>query len=168
MTSSCQSTGGVIATDKSWWYSIHFDWKDGQWSYGSTYQLMIDSLKCNNKDGISQNLKFIPSDTAEEMLGVFLAPDGNNKEQVKQFKFKSKTTYLSELICTGHLERSESWIALNHVVIKSLEYDLPALTLAEEVFLSIMWSLLQGYLPKAGINRNIPHAVLYGPVEKMD
>ena len=94
------------------------------------------------------------------MLGVYLAPDGNNKEQIKQMK--KKTTRLGEMVRTGHIDRKESWTALNAVAMKSIEYSLPALTLSEQECTQIMWPLLKAYLPKAGINRNFPRDILYG------
>lgn len=30
--SVAKSTVGAIATDKTWWYFIHFDWEDEKWS----------------------------------------------------------------------------------------------------------------------------------------
>ena len=158
-----KSTGGAIATDKSWWYVIHFNWKNGQWSYGNLDNVITESLTCKDKDGIRRELKYLPSNQSEEMLGVFLSPDGSNDRQIK--KLKTKTKELGELVRTGHLDRHESWTTLTHVAMKSIEYALPALTLSEKECTSIMTPLLSTHLPKSGINRNFPRDILYGPVE---
>ena len=126
---------------------------------GNLDKIINDTLKCKDKDGRWTNLKYIPSHQAVEMLGVYLAPDGNNEEQIKQMK--KKTTKLGEMVRTGHVDRAEAWTALNAVAMKSIEYSLPALTLSEQECTQIMWPLLKAYLPKAGINRNFPRDVLY-------
>ena len=72
------STGGAIASDKSWWYIIHFNWDNGKWSYGNLSNIINDTLTCKDKDGIRRELKYIDSSQAVEMLGVFLSPDGKN------------------------------------------------------------------------------------------
>ena len=113
-----KSTGGAIATDKSWWYVIHFNWKNGQWSYGNLDNVITESLTCKDKDGIRRELKYLPSNQSEEMLGVFLSPDGSNDRQIK--KLKTKTKELGELVRTGHLDRHESWTTLTHVAINQL------------------------------------------------
>ena len=94
------------------------------------------------------------------MLGVFLAPDGNNKWQIKEMK--KKTEYLGELVRTGHLDKHEAWSSLTLVAMKSIEYPLPAFTLTEDDCTKIMWPLLKSYLPKTGVNRHFPRDILYG------
>ena len=116
--------------------------------------VLNNELTCKDKNGRSQHLTYISPDKAKEMLGVFLAPDGNNHQQVKTMI--EKTKYFGELVRTGHLDRNETWKSLTAVAIKSLEYPLPALTLSEDECTKIMWPLLQAYLPKAGINRHFP------------
>ena len=153
------STGGAIATDKSWWYIIHFDWNNGKWSYGNLDFLLNDSLTCRDKDGVRQELKFIPANQAVEMLGVYLAPDGNNKAQFG--KMKKQAQYYGEIIRTGHVDRHETWTTLTKVAMKALEYSLPAMTLTEDECTSIMWPLLQASLPRSGVNQYFPRDVLY-------
>ena len=157
---AAKTTGGAIATDKSWYYLIHFSWEHGIWKYSNLDGLINDSLSCKDKSGNIHQLQYIPSNQAVEMLGVFLAPDGNNEKQVSEMI--KKTSKLGELIRTGHLDHSEAWTALSTVAMKSLEYALPALTLTEEECSKIMWPLLRGYLPKMGVNRKFPRDVLYG------
>ena len=46
----------------------------------------------------------------KETLGVFLAPDGNNDEVVKQLR--KKTEKWAKLITNGYLNPTEAWLAL--------------------------------------------------------
>ena len=162
--SAAKTTGGSIAVDKRVFYLIHFTWDKGKWSYGDMENVLNDELNCKDKDGQRCHLNYIPAHKAKEMLGVFLAPDGNNAQQVKEMT--KKTKYFGEMIRTRHLDRNEVWTSLTSVALKSLEYPLPALTLLEDECTKIMWPLLKAYLPRAGINRHFPRDVLYGKVEK--
>ena len=81
--SVAKSTVGAIATDKTWWYFIHFDWEDEKWSRCWTIRL-------HEKDGYEQELKYIQSNLTVEMLGVFLALGENNEEQEMQMKKNCK------------------------------------------------------------------------------
>ena len=53
------------------------------------------------------------------MLGVFIAPDGNNLEQVKQLTMKSERS--GEIIRTSNVYASEAWIGLVTMATKSLQ-----------------------------------------------
>ena len=57
----------------------------------------------------------------------------------------------------------ESFLALQTIALKVIEYPLPVLNHTESQLMSIMWQLLQHYLPKSGINRYINRTVLYTP-----
>ncbi len=159
-----KSTGGALEPSKSWWYLVFFEWENGLPRYGKSDDLVLqDTLTVRDKNNQRGPLQHLESDTAMEMLGVFLAPDGNNTAQIK--KMKDKSTKLGEAIRTGHITKSEAWTSLTLMALKSLEYPLPALTLSEQDCTSIMWPLLRNFLPKAGVNRTMKRDVVYGPLE---
>jgi len=64
-----------------------------------------------------------------EMLGVWLAPDGNNVRAVQEMRAKSMKW--AEKIRTGFLRREDIWRSHNSQIMKSLEYPLLALALSE-------------------------------------
>ena len=159
-----KTTGGALAPDdpnKNWFYLIHFNWDNGKWSYGNMDSVVEEELSAKDIHNRRWQLKYIHPSSAQEMLGVFLAPDGNNKRQIEEFK--KKTSKFSEYIRTGHLTRHEAWTTLTTVALKSIEYALPALTLTKEECTSVIWPLLKVLLPKIGISRTISRDVLYGP-----
>ena len=92
------------------------------------------------------DLEYLEANQAMEMLGVSLAPDGNNTAQIK--KMKEKALKMGESIRSGYVTKAEAWISLNTMALKSLEYPLPALTLSETECTSIMWPVLKQFLPK--------------------
>ena len=72
-------------------------------------------------------------------------------------------TQLAEHIQVGHVNRYEAWTALTLIAMKSLEYMIPAMTITEEEYKSIMSPVLKQFLPKMGINCNIKRDILYAP-----
>lgn len=159
-------TGGALVPAKCWSWVIGFDWNNGNWSYSSN--LDKEKILVKDENGVEHEMQMLESNEAREMLGVSLAPDGNSEKQINDIK--EKMNKYVEYIRTGHVNRHEAWINLNMVAMKSLEYMLPALTLTQAQYTSIMAPILRQFLPKMGINRNFPRDLLYAPkdVQGMD
>ncbi len=158
-----KSTGGALEPSKSWWYLIFFQWdENGEWRYGTEDELVgQDTLTAKDRNDNRVELNHLKPSEAQEMLGVFLAPDGNNQRQIA--KMKTKASQFGEKIRAGHVEKHQAWLAMTLMATKSLEYPLPALTLSEKECTEIMWPLLKNILPKSGLVRTIKRDLLYGP-----
>ena len=155
-----RTTGGALAPHKCWSWIIAFDWKNDTWSYKSTNN---EDHKMTVKDSTGKVVQMVTLEAhmAKEMLGVQLAPDGNQEAQLKTATEKMRK--FSEYIRTGHVNKHEAWVSLNMVAMKSLEYILPAMSLSETEYSKLMTPVLQQFLPKMGVNRNIKHDLLYSP-----
>ena len=153
--------GAAIAPDKCWWYLIDFVWTGGQWKYknGRT----THTLHVRDKDGIITDLEYLNFSKAMQMVGVYLAPDGNQRQQLQVLQTKAKTW--ATLIRQSPLDDAAVWTAMNQTIIKGIEYPLAATTLTEPQLESAMTSIRQTALPRSGITRKLPLSVLYGPVE---
>ena len=92
---------------------------------------------------------------------MWLAPDGNNQQQVKELRQKAETW--GDKIRTSHLPRSDTWKALNSIIMRTLNYPLLASTLTIEELNHIMSPILQSALPSIGVGRNLSRKVVYGP-----
>ena len=155
-----KSTGGALAPSKSWWYLTHYVWdNNGNWEYGEdTSKMEVNNLTARDKNNSRIDLEY-SSSSSKKMLGVYLAPDSNNdKKQVEIMK--ERASKIAELAWAGHIKKTEAWVVLTTMAMKSLEYSLPAPTLTENECNKIMWQLLNKILPKSGINRNIKKEVL--------
>ena len=75
------------------------------------------------------------------------------------------TVKLAEKVRTGAIDKRDAWQALTLTILEKLEYPLLALTLTEGECDFIMAPILQSGLPRAGLCRNIPRALLYGRKE---
>ena len=153
--------GGAIAPDKCWWYLADFKWSKGRWK-------MMDASKdkqliVRDKDRRFHSLQNLPISEAKEMLGVFLAPDGNEKQALQSLT--NKVTTWTNFITNGGLDWFTTWQALQTTIIKSLSYSLPALTLTKKEIEDISKPLHAIALPRCGYSRSFPKKVLYGPRE---
>ena len=118
-----------------------------------------EEIKIKDNNGTITKLTQLASFEAQKMLGVWLAPDGNNDKQIDEIK--ASNVIWAEKVRTGVIDRRDAWQALTLTVMKKLEYPLVALTLTEEDCATIMAPILESGLPKAGICRNTPRALLY-------
>ena len=153
--------GAAIAPDKCWWYMVDFVWKDGKWSYRDAGEAKV--VEVRDKDNEIWQLKYLRCSKAKEMVGVYLAPKGNQNDQIKALR--DKTTEWRDYICRSPLDDIAIWTALTQTISKGVEYPLAATTLSEEQVSRIMVPARSCALPRAKITRSFPHAVLYGPVE---
>lgn len=77
---SIWATGGLLRTDKCFWYLVGFEWTGSQWRY-LTKADNSSSIAIPNIRGEQEQVKRHEVEVAEETLGVFVAVDGNLKEE---------------------------------------------------------------------------------------
>ena len=68
-------TGGSLSVSKSWWYLIKYVWKRGKW-VATNAEKELD-LVAKDSLGNTVSLKRLHYDESLKMLGVWLAPGGN-------------------------------------------------------------------------------------------
>ena len=155
-----RATGGALVPDKTHWFLISFLWKEGKWTYASSAEAPGE-IAVKDSTGTQRTLRRLEPSAAERTLGVRLAPDGNNTAQYQHMRDLSNEW--ADRIRTGHLPRHLVWQSLQTTILKSLAYPLPATTLTEKQCLTILQPVLIAGLPRAGIARTFPRAVVYGP-----
>ena len=121
-----KATGGAFVPEKSYWYLIDFTWHNGLWRYSGTEETLFD-LTVKDKDEIQHTLTRLPTDEARRSLGVWSAPDGNNKDQIAHMR--EIAIEWGDKLRAGHLTKYEAWTALNTQVMKTLLYAAPAITI---------------------------------------
>jgi hypothetical protein len=160
-----KATGGALVPEKSFVYPIDFTFNNSGIASYKNIQEIAAHFEAPNAEGIMTELEQLDPSEARETLGVYLAPDGNNREAATQLKVKAK--HWSDLVLTGHLSAKDVRLALDTTVIKSLEYPLTALTLSEKQCKTIMAPILAVALPKTKVSRTFPRDVVYGPKSLM-
>jgi hypothetical protein len=158
-----RTTGGAIETspEKSWWYLVDFSMKNGSWSYIDHSDDPSMKLTCRNKEGIRDTLTYVPPQVATKMLGVYLAPNGDESFQLQTMRDQARL--LAHKFGPAPLDQYAAWTVLNSIAHSKLRYPLPATTFSEKSWNSIFWPVLNVLLPKCAIARRFPRALLYGP-----
>ena len=153
------ATGGAMAPIKSWWYLVDFDWKNGRWKFKNGGE--GKELIAHDKDRNPSVLHNLAPSQATKMLGVFMAPDGNNAKQVAYMR--DKTSIWGSNIRAGNLTQTQTYLATISTIMKTIEYPLVALDLSQEEVNSIIWPALKPALKKMGLHPCTAKVVRYGP-----
>lgn len=96
------------------------------------------------------------------MLGVHLAPSGNNKDHVAALRAKAEQW--ASNIQSSSANSEEVWTSLHRTIPFSICYSLPAVTLTKEECRYIMAPITKKGLPLAGVVSTIPHVFKVGPI----
>ena len=165
-----RATGGDPQPKKCWWYLIEFLWKDGLWSHVEDAPQEGDDS--NNEDvmqmnvtdtsGNVQQIERLNPSVAKKTLGVWLAPDGNNRKAVSELCRILEEW--ADRVRSGHITWEDAWIGLTQRIRKSLEYPMAALTLTEKECTYVEAPIFRHGLSKSGICKSFPRAVIQGPL----
>ena len=74
-------TGGFLVPNKSVCFFVEYKWHQGKWKCKNLG--IQKTLTGKTKEGITFPLRYLKSDEAMIMLGMYLDPYGNNHDQVK-------------------------------------------------------------------------------------
>ena len=158
-----QATGGAINPEKSYWYMLDYRWTGTDWVYRSASQ-MPGEMTAPNPDGeVKPLIRKAPSEGAKQ-LGIYSTPDGSCHAE-REYLASKAVKFAHSLGHSGLLTRNETWLNLTHTISKTLEYPMLTSRLTEPDWDSISSIIHKVALPKAGLVRSFPHAVLYGPLK---
>jgi hypothetical protein len=155
-----RATGGALVPKKSFWYAIDFRWNGCKWVY-RTIDDMPGDILISDVDGARVILQRHEADVGKETLGVMQAMDGNNVAEIAHLL--KKAVAFADSMRTGYLSKNDAWFALTATIMKTMEYPMASTTMTETEWNTIMTPILMSGLPRAGMDRRFPHAVLYGP-----
>ncbi len=106
--------GNAIAPDKCWWYLVDFKWRNGRWKAVDEGKGL--NLRARDKTKSLRSLAYLTADTAKEMLGVYLSPDGNDSKQLGILVSKAKKWI--DFLRVGGLDWGSTWIALKTTIMR--------------------------------------------------
>jgi hypothetical protein len=159
-----KATCGAIVPEKTFWYLIDFKWSSGFCTY-KTIEDSPSSIFVNDISGQRQEIRRCQPYDAQETLGIFLAPDGNYRQQLN--KMLQIATKWADGMRSGRIPKDDAWLAFQSTVWKSLLHPLPALSLTPEDCDSIMRPLLHYLLPAIGVCQNYPRSLVYSSTKHM-
>ena len=160
-----RATGGAINPEKSFWWLIDFDWDSrvGKWKFRRKRAVAPDfELQIEGLSGAIEPLRRLEPDESERTLGVMLAPLENLKAHEAQLIAKAKDW--AEQLRPNLLHKYDVLPLIRSTIMKKLEYPMALTTLDAKQWTDIMSPVLQVCLPKAGVCRNFPRAVVFAPL----
>ena len=160
-----RTTGGALVPQKCWIHPIEFGFSPkGHPTYKSTQSLQLQ-FTVQDSSQVAHPLTQIEPNIAKETLGVFLAPDGNETEQINYFKRKISTWVTK--VRTRHISKHHAMLAINSTIYKTLEYATPALTITKKQWTSILAPLAKCNLQSIGVCSTFPKVLREGSTQHM-
>ena len=155
-----RATGGAISAEKTKWWLFGFTWSAGQWRY-TTVDETPATLSVRDVDGSRTILTRLAPNEAMKTLGVYIAPDRNNKMELEYLMSAAKRW--ADNIRTGRLPRELAWQSLQSTISKTLQYPLSVTTLTKDECDLIVKCYRQTALNSLSIVRNFPRKLTHGP-----
>ena len=152
-------TGGEVAASKSWWYFIDFIWDRGKWTASDVpgeHDLLLTTKTSTTP------LQRLPCTKASEMLGIWMAPNGDQTEMIDHLR--SEALKWADKIKAGHPSPTVAWTALHRTISAKLKYCLPICRFSKDDCKFIMAPVIAIGLQKSGIARNFPTAARHAPI----
>jgi hypothetical protein len=113
----------------------------------------------NDINDVRRVVRRIPTNHAEETLGVWIAPDGNMITQVK--KLLDKALQWADQMRTGVIRKDETWLALHSTIWRTLSYPLNAVNITNAHWEKIMFPIINFALPAMGVCRKFPRDLVF-------
>ena len=155
-------TGGALAPEKSQWYAYYHTWNEEMGEY-QIQDIQDQTLSAKDKDGVRRNLTFLTHETPQEMLGVFMSPDGSTMHQVNTLiEASSKEAPMME---RSKLLPHEAKLALTHTILPKLQHPLVPTSITSDQGKKILRPILEPTLQKMGIVKTLGYDYIHGSVE---
>ena len=151
-------SGGSLKSEKCFWYPIEWNWKNG--IAKATLAINIkEDIEVRDPDGQMKNIAKLNYDHAKEVIGVFQAPSGQMKSQLK--KLEGIRDKFIPVLTNKYLPQELVWISFWGKLWMSLQYPLPAMSLTQAVADKFMTPLYKHLLPCLKVVRCLPLAYRY-------
>ena len=115
-----------------------------------------------DNNGTKKEVPHYCIDEAHNIVGVMIAPDDNNKNQV--VKMRQLALKFGDQVQVGFIRGHDIFHALNITVMRSLNWPLPAITLTKQECTHIMAPIIKNVLAKLKNTSIIKRKVMYGLV----
>jgi hypothetical protein len=154
-----RTIGGNLKWSKCFWQWLKHKWSaTDRWSVQSIRET-DDQLIIITATGTTHVLERAEITKGTMALGIMFSANGSMKDEV--LHLRSKGTQWADKLRTAKITKTEAWFALNQCILRTIHYPLLATTISKEDFGFILSPILKVALPKSGICRNMPRAVVY-------
>jgi hypothetical protein len=160
------SSGGALELSKCFYYLIYWEWRDGIPNMVRKVDMPTTNLPiCLTSGTDSEKVRIYQRDITEshKTLGVMMTPTGSEDAQTEYLC--QTANQLSSLVATSRLARFDAFMAYRACWFPAVGYSLSTTTMSERQLQSVQSRSMSIFLPKMGINRHFPKAIVYGPPE---
>ncbi|CAJ1929622.1 unnamed protein product [Cylindrotheca closterium] len=166
-------TGGAIRPDKSFWYLIGFKWnaQQGVWKFrrkGDFKPPLLPAgmseiaVELDDFDGTPVHLQWLEPHKLAKTLGILMSLCLYRKVQLVVMKGKAKAW--ADQIQPSFPHQYNVLPLFCTTIQKTLEYPMALTSFSQQKWDQIQSPVLRAALPKAGICRNFPRAMVYAPI----
>jgi len=139
---------------------IDFQWQECKWRY-TTYATKSGQLLIKDHTQQEKPIWWLPANLTKCMLGVYLAPNGNNKMQIQILL--DKTQKWEDNAHTRHLNKLAAWLNLISTILWQVHYIVPATMISQAQCNQTMSPCYWWGLLAAGYMWSFPWAILQAP-----
>ena len=166
-TEAVRLSGGAISPSKSFWWLIDFKWDplQGVWRFRRQADFHTPiSIRMKDLDGTLVPLNWLEPDHSERTLGVMMSPQSRADVQLSVLMDKARDW--ASTVSSGRLLRQDALPLLHTTILKTLEYPMALTTFSATQWEKVLSKPLMTILPKAGICRTFPRAVVYASIRR--
>ena len=151
-------TGGKVEATKSWWYYGQVTWKKG-WKIDNVH---IEKNLSITFEGTPTNLKRLGVQDSSEMLGIWMAPNGNHHKMKRHLR--QTTLAWASKLKLGNPTNIVAWTALHKTISAKMKYSMAVSRFTQKECDYIMAPAITVGLTRSGINRNFPKDARHAPI----
>ena len=158
------STGGELALHKCYWFLIAWKWDDdGRGRMATIAEVPARIMLTKGLGTEKTEITRLECTDAQRTIGINIDPSGGQTSQYN--KCLAQTRDWAKKVTGSQMSRALAHRAYRNIYIPMIQYSFGATTLSEQQLWKIQSIAEAAFLPKAGMNRNFPRAVLRGPAK---
>ena len=155
-------TGGELSLPKSFWYLIFWNWQDNGSATMATKEEVPAEINLTQGAGTEKTkLERKEYNSCMRTLGAMVCPAKNMDKQVEHATKQCETWKCA--MENNKLRRDCSYKAYNNVLIPKIAYTFSVTTISKKDMRKLQKIVDPMYLPRLGLNRSFPKAILQGP-----
>ena len=158
------ATGGKLELSKCFFYLLHWTFNDLGHPTLATPEEMRKEIKIRqSEDQLEVEITQKPCQEAHKTLGIMTKPIGDSEEEHARRKLKGKE--IAKSVRKAPFSHYEADLYMRHSYNAQMNYGMVATTLSEKQLKDIESEAVNALLNKMGYNKNMPRAVVFGPIK---
>ena len=158
-----RASGGMLGFTKCFFYLIKFKWKNGKPYMAPISETPGELIIETDDERGSVTIQRLEPTVGLRTLGVRIAPDGNEKDELKYRQQQAQS--IAKLVYSAPLSRAETKAAHESVWWPSIGFPLGITTFTQPECTKLQSSFQSKFVAKMGYNQTMANAIRYGPIQ---